>query len=295
MPVIKVIGSGEPHSDPGSHTAAAVMAVTLAKASEPVGSRSATRKGAIAEKTRPHNPNRLTVDQHVFPSTSIERFADERGYVSLHDRPRDKIIRVKPRNAIFCASRAWDECTETGFMKRIEDDFQQIIGPIVEGKVGSIEPEQKRAVDRFYALWYMRARFRDFETQEVQLKGRLGGELTKEQEENLEKNGYIFARKDGKMPARHLNGIELQMRINAFYRDLCDQVSRWGVITTQSGEFIVPDVPQNGIIPVTPRLVLVHSTRDGMIVEQNLAEINRVMRAGSEDYFFARDFSHCPF
>jgi hypothetical protein len=68
-----------------------------------------------------------------------------------------------------------------------------------------------------------------------------------------------------------------------------------GVITMQSGEFIVPDVPQNGIIPVTSRLALVHSTPDGMIVEQNLAEINRAMRAGSEDYFFARDFSHCPF
>jgi hypothetical protein len=203
------------------------MVVALAKASEPAHLRSAAPIGARVEKTRPRNPNRLTVDQHVFPSTSIERFADEKGYVSLHDLRRERIIRVKPRNAIFCASRAWDERTETGFMKRIEDEFQQIIGPIIEGKAGSIEPEQKRVVDRFYALWHMRARFRHLQTQEVQLKGPIGSELTKEQEENLEKNGYIFARTGGKMPARHLNGIELQMRINAFDRDLSAQILRW--------------------------------------------------------------------
>src|SRR6516165_2453987 len=140
MPVIKVIGSSAPPPDLGSHTAAAVMVVALAKASEPAHLRSAAPIGARVEKTRPRNPNRLTVDQHVFPSTSIERFADEKGYVSLHDLRRERIIRVKPRNAIFCASRAWDERTETGFMKRIEDEFQQIIGPIIEGKAGSIEP-----------------------------------------------------------------------------------------------------------------------------------------------------------
>ena len=132
MPVIKVIGSREPRWNPGSHTAAAVMAVALAKASKPAGSRSAAPKGTRAEKTRPHNPNRL--------STSIERFADGKGYVWLHELRCDKSIRVKPHNAIFCASPAWDERTETGFMKRIDDDFQQIIGPIVEGKVGAIEP-----------------------------------------------------------------------------------------------------------------------------------------------------------
>jgi hypothetical protein len=97
------------------------------------------------------------------------------------------------------------------------------------------------------------------------------------------------------MPARQLNGLQIQMRIDSYALDLASRVTRWGVISAQSGEFIVPDVPLHGIIPLTPRLALVQSTPDGMIDERNVAEINRAMRTTSQDYFFARDFSCCPF
>ena len=40
-------------------------------------------------------------------------------------------------------------------MKPIEDEFQTVVAPIVEGKVGAISSEQKAAVDRMYALWFM--------------------------------------------------------------------------------------------------------------------------------------------
>jgi len=271
------------------------MAVMLAKGSEPAKTFPARPNKIRAERTRPRNPNRLTVDLHVFPSKSIGRFTNQSGYVSVHDLRRNKVIHAKPGNAIFCASRAWDERVETGYMKRIEDEFQQVISPIVDGRAETIRPKQKPAVDRMYALWDMRARYRELEAQEIQLNGIAGNDLTKEQEENLEKNGYMFARKSGTMPARQLNGLELELRINNFAGDLAATVPRWGVISTQSGEFIVPDVPLHGIIPVTPRLALVQSAPDGMIVERNVAEINRAMRATSQLYFFARDFSSCPF
>jgi hypothetical protein len=133
MPVIKVIDSG------GSYLAAAVMAVTLAKASEPTKIHE-QRKRVRTERTR--NPNSLTVDQHVFPSKSIERFTDQRGRVSVHELHRAQVIRAKkPDNAIFCARRAWDQRAEAGYMKRIEDDFQKIVGPIVEGKTQTLAPE----------------------------------------------------------------------------------------------------------------------------------------------------------
>jgi hypothetical protein len=67
-----------------------------------------------------------------------------------------------------------------------------------------------------------------------------------------------------------------------------------GIISAQSGEFIVPDVPSHTIIPLSPRLALVGSVPDGVIVEENLAEINRAACDASQEYFFARDFSKCP-
>jgi hypothetical protein len=237
----------------------------------------------------------LTVNQHVFPSKSIERFTGQSGRLSVHDLRRDKVFPARPENSIFLAHRAWDQRAESGYMKRIEDDFQRLVAPIVEAKAQTIPSEAKAAIDIFFALWYMRSRYREIESQEIELNGISGGDLTKEQEENLEKNGYAFVRENGRMPARQLNGAELQMRTGNYACDLANSVTRWGVISTQSGEFIVPDVPSHGIIPLAPRLALVQSAPDGMITERNLAEINRAMRATSQEYFFARDFSNCPF
>jgi hypothetical protein len=289
MPVIKVTSFGCPAQD---DPAAAMMAVTLAKSSERPKVQERQRRER-AEKTRPRNPNRLTVNQHVFPSKNIGRFTNQDGYVSVHDLRRGEVISARPDNAIFCARRAWDERAETGYMKQIEDEFQKVIGPIVDGEAKILVPEHKPAIDRFYALWHTRSQYRELESQEIQLNGIAGDELTKAREENLEKNCYSFARKGGKMPARQLNGLLIQMRMD--HLDLAAGVTRWGVISAQSGEFIVPDVPIHGIIPLTPRLALVHSAPDGIIVERNVAEINRAMRATSQDYFFAHDFSNCPF
>jgi hypothetical protein len=296
MPVVKFITSDSPAQEgQRSQTAAAVMAVMLAKGSEPAKPLPAKPKRVKAERTSPRNPKSLTVDQHVFPSKSISRFTNQSGHVSVHVLRRSKVIRAKPGNAIFCASRAWDERAEAGYMKSIEDLFQQIVSPIADGKAETIRPEQKPAIDRMYALWYMRARYRELEAQEIQLNGIAGDDLTKEQEENLEKNGYMFARKGGTMPARQLNGLELQYRIDNFTRDMAVPTTRWGVIMAQSGEFIVPDVPSHGIIPITPRLAFVWSAPNGVILERNVAEINRAMRTTSQHYFFARDFSNCLF
>ena len=155
-----------------------------------------------------------------------------------------------------------------------EAEFQQIVDPIVDGKTDTLAPERKAASDRICALWHRRSRYRELKSQEVQLNGNVGNDLTKEQEENLEKNGYMFARKSGIMPARQLNGLELQFQI-----ELCAQPRRRrdevGVISAKSGEFIVPDVPSHGITPLTPRLALVQSAPDGMIIKRNVAENKR--------------------
>jgi hypothetical protein len=283
MPVIKVFS-------PHPHAAAAVMGAMSAKLAEPA----APQKSSRPEGTQRGNPNRLTLRQHVFPTKSIERFANERKRVSLHDLLRSKVRSTKPRDAIFCANRAWDERTETA-MKRTEDLFQSVVEPIINGEATFVNPEQKPIVDQMYALWHMRALYRDLEAQEVRLNEITGETLTKAEEEILETKHYVFVRANGMMPARQLNGITLQARIHHYVETLNTSVDRWGIISTQEGEFIVPDIPHHGIFPITPRLALVKSSPDGMITRENLVEINRVMKEASNRYFFARDFADSPF
>ncbi|MDR3488433.1 MAG: hypothetical protein P4M05_26470 [Bradyrhizobium sp.] len=296
MPIIRVYGPEQPpeYEGNGSNTAAAVMAVMLAKAAEPVEMFPEKLIKTKAEKTRPGNPNRLTIRQHVFPTKSISRFANQNRLVSVHDLGRGRVFSAKPTNAVFWAERAWDQRTERQ-MTTIEDEFQSLVVPIVAGLSRTILPEQKAAVDLMYALWFMRPRYRELTQQEIFLKGNVGSKLTKEQEENLESNGYLFARVDGAMPARQMNGLQIMIKVNEFARKLENDIPRWGVIETLSGELIVPDLPCHGILPITPRIALVHSSPDGHITERNLAQINKAMRSTSQYYFFARDFANSPF
>lgn len=280
----------------GSYTAAAVMAKTGMMAAAPEKGREFRMKRARAEKTRPGNPNQLTLNQHVFPTKSIERFVGADGLVDVRLLyPRDKIIRPRPNNAIFCANRAWDQRAETGYMKQIEDRFQQVADAIIACKTTTLSAEERPAIDWMFALWYERSRFRELESQETQLNEIAGPDLTLEQEENLESNDYMFARKHGAMPTRQLNGAVVQMRTGNYVEVLEKNVTRWGIITAQSGEFIVPDVPRHCILPLTPQLALVKDTQDGVISEQNLAQVNAAVRSASEIYYFARDLAACPF
>lgn len=287
MPVIKIF------SPPGGHLAAAVMGAMAVGLSEPVPEIPARVPKGKTEKTRRGNPNQLTCKQHVFPARSIERFAGEDGRVSVHDLRTGRDWRPKPRDNLFCARRAWDQRAEAGYMKGIEDEFQAVAKAFIEGQTTLSTQEQKQAVEGMFALWYMRGRYRELAAQEIRLNGIVGDSLTKEQEENLEANGYLFARSGGRMPARQLNGLWLQRRIYGFRSDL-SSIERWGVITPESGEFIVADVPSHGIMPLTPKLALVASSPDGMISVENLALLNRASMADSQQYFFARDLSACP-
>ncbi len=291
MPEIKVVSL---ESDPESEfPAAALMAQMLRSVSQPI--KEVLRNHARIERTRPGNPNGLTGDQHVFPLPSMQQFADRTKRVATFEMTKGKSRQVGIKNAMFCAERAWDQHTESIFMKHIEDKFQEIVQPILRGRVHSIAPEQKRAIDRMFALWYMRARHRNLEAQEIQLNNVSGNALTKTQEENLEMNNYVYVRSGGKMPARQFNGIRLQQLINNYTREDLAAITGWGVIHVQSGEFIVPDVPEHTIIPLSPQLILAASHPDGTAPESNVAVINSALRSGCREYYFSRDLSKCRF
>lgn len=295
MPIIRVYAPDQSPESKGSdpNTAAAVMGAMLVKASEPIEMLPVKPAQEKTEKTRPGNPNRLTLRQHVFPTKSISRFGNQNGLISVHDLIRKQVFNAKPTNVIFCADRAWDQRTERE-MKTIEDRFQSLIAPVVAGLSKTIPQDQREIIDQMYALWFMRPRYRELTQQEIHLHGGVGSKLTKGQEENLETNGYLFVREGGAMPARQLNGLQIMLRVYGYARDLEKSIKRWGVIEAQSGEFIVPDIPFHTILPITPRLALVNLEQDGQITEQNLAQINQAMKGSSQSYFFARDLSNCP-
>ena len=206
---------------------------------------------------------------------------------------RKKVRMVKPDDPMFVAKRAWDYGSEVGYMKRIENAFQELAVKIIDETISHIGNAEKKIVNEFCALWYARAWHRHLLTQEIQAKGVSGGgNLTLDQEEMLEKNGYLFMRTGGRVPARQLNGIRIHSLI---YRQFdCLSSAQWGIIQAKEGEFIVADIPERAIVPLTPTLCLMSPSPNGIILKQGVAEINRLSRAASHAYFFARDFSKCP-
>jgi hypothetical protein len=244
-----------------------------------------TRKARYKfEKPQPGNPRRLSVKQHVFPLASIARFAKGDGRVSLYDMSRSAERQVKPDDLIFCARRAWDHRSETGYMRSIENAFQSVAEKIIDGTICDMSEAEKRTVNSFFALWCMREEFRFLDEQEIQAKGMLGHRLTKDQEECLEGNGYMFMRDGGRIPARQMNGSLLQFRINKFVEEL-SSIPNWGIVRARAGEFLVPDVPKYRIVPLTPTLCLVASAPNEMIPRHRVAEVNRALRSVCSEYF----------
>jgi hypothetical protein len=142
------------------------------------------------ERPQKGNPRQLTVKQHVWPFESIRRFSNSQGVVCLCDKRRDKTRLAKPNDPLFCARRVWDQRAETRYMKRIEDAFQALASRVISGSVTHIDGAQKVVVDAFFALWKVRADWRGVQDGVVPLNGITGEDLSQEQEENLEKNGY---------------------------------------------------------------------------------------------------------
>lgn len=244
------------------------------------------------EKTQGTNPHKLTIKQHVLPKACLERFCDNKGCISLYYKNKQKILSVKPSNKLFCAMRVWDQRTENGAMKAIEDRFQTLINDILSGVILSIGDNNRRIVNEFYALWHRRSRLKYNPIQDQTVVGIPGNNLTKEQEECLERNGYGYVRSNSMMPGRQLAGLHIQVSLIQASRELSD--SRWGILCAKQGEFLVPDHSEHTIIPITPTICLLNPSDDGVISIDLVGEINRYIVAGSREYYFARDLSKCP-
>ena len=125
------------------------------------------------------------------------------------------------------------------------------------------------------------------------MSGVSGETLSKDQEEILEKKGASFIRSDQTIPSRFTSGVLIEIKIDEMACSLKDY--KWGVVSAEEGEFVLPDTFGKWcIVPVTPTVCLVCNQVDTRIARHQVVELNRDAVQAAKQYFVARDFSQCP-
>jgi hypothetical protein len=175
-------------------------------------------------------------------------------------------------------------------MKPIEDEFQPIADSLMVGRHSPLSSAENERVSYFFALWHIRAFLRERGSAPVQMKGITGTPLSKDEEENLEKGGLIYAREDGSVPGRLMNGIEVKVRTDDHvHRTLRGAI--WGVLRAASGEFLVPDAPTQQVLPVSPKIVLAANWPNRFLTAAHVDQINELNLKGARGYVFACDLA----
>jgi hypothetical protein len=245
------------------------------------------------EKPQKGNPHGLTINQHVFPRASIERFYDSNGFVSVFYKDHAKVIPSKSSNELFCAKRVRDQKTESGIGKQIEDKFQSLVDSVLSGAVRIIGHFEKDVIEQFFSLWRARHKFKIEGLPDIQSEGISGELLTQDQQEILEKNHTIFMRQGGIMPGRFAASIHVVGYLQAFRSSNLE--INWGIVRSESGEFIVPDCFEDMmIVPISPNITLIADQPDSVITRAEVAVINRIAVQRSTNFYFARKLSACP-
>jgi len=246
----------------------------------------------VDDKPQKGNPHQLTINQHVYPARSIERFADTAGTVEVWLRRNSKTFRASPDNPLFCARRTWDQRAESGYMKAIEDEFQILADRIANGGA-MLTTDESLAASRFFILWQLRAQQKHNPIGDAPVTGVAPDPLTKDQRERLERLGATFMNPDQTLSGRSVSGFHIFREIDLRLTQLTN--ARWGVVTAHQGEFLLPE--SFGYccqIPIAPNRCLVYGNADTIIPECAVAKANRVAVALGTDYLVARNLAKCP-
>lgn len=246
------------------------------------------------EKPLSGNPHQLTIKQHVLPAASIARFSGSDGRVQVFLKKVGKSVSLPPHNSVFCALRAWDQKTESGFMAGVEREFQSLASALQVGLVSSVPQDKQRAVSKFYSLFCERAYRRDNPAPTARINAiGVGRELTQDDQEYLEKHGVLPIRPDLTIAGHQMAGPLFPLRVDDRVRQLGNR--KWGVLISTCGEFLVSDTPGSfGIVPILPTLALALDAGDRLVEPNELLMVNRDMRDAATICYFARDLSRCP-
>jgi hypothetical protein len=249
----------------------------------------AAAKRLKPEPTQPGNPHCLTINQHVLPKASIERFSGSDRLVDIRLLRPSKRIRKPPSDAIFCAQRAWDQRAEHGYMRKIEDAFQEVADRIVT--TGVLAEGDHRKLTQFWFLWQFRAGLKENPMEDVKVPGVPALVQTKDAQERFERRSVLTVRLNGMFSGRSMAGIQMQAKIAVASREKF----RWGMVRASGGEFAVPDTFQNlMVLPVTPELCVGVNCPDCTIPHAELSRVNERAVGLASRYVFARNLDCCP-
>lgn len=224
------------------------------------------------ERTQKGNPHRLTREQHVIPVATLRRFAQSDGEVEVHLRD-GRIVKLPVNDQLFCVERLWDQRAEAGYMKKIEDEFQALIDGLESCRFASLTSEQHRCITRFWGLWHWRNHFIDSPLEDTPLNGIAGESLTLDQKEILESRWYTFAVGAGKIPARMMTGLQIQVAIDRY--EMANGGKHWGILRSPALPLIIGDRPGNLMaIPASPRLLLAADNPDGELTKLEALRAN---------------------
>lgn len=247
------------------------------------------------KKVRPQNgnPHGLTVNQHIFPAASIKRFADVNGNVEVKRIGAMQSFPAKSDNKIFCADFVWDHGSESGFMKKIEDQYQALISDVLNDKVLQFSDVQNQIITKIYVLCCVRFIRKNPPIPSRKLNGVKPEILTIDEQEILEKKGYIFVDSNSIVSSRMLLGEHILHEVDHIFGQW--EAFNWGILSTTGGEFIIPDnFIKHRYLPLTPTMMLVANQASRPLGIEEVEKINRDAIQSSDTYFFARKFSACP-
>lgn len=251
-------------------------------------------KTKILEMPQKGNPHRLTINQHIFPRASMNRFVNERSGVQVRRLGQAGCVEFGTKNPYFCASRVWDQKVEHGLMVDIENRFQDVAEKIVDQSVRTLTDAMNQAVTDLYLLWNLRFNRNANPMQDVSIIGVLPErDLGKDSQEILESKGVVFIKPDGTLPGRMMAGISITIGIDR--ERLRMRGTSWGILTAECGEFVVPDnFSKYSVLPLTPTICLAAGLNNQRVDLKLVAKINALAIQGSERYYFAKDFTQCP-
>jgi hypothetical protein len=180
-------------------------------------------------------------------------------------------------------------------MKEIEDNFQSVANSIINESISKIGIIEKSIINDFFALWNIRSYRKHLPIPDHLIHGIAGvsRELSKDEQEHLEKNHIGFIRPDQTMPGRLLCGINIQSNLEIARKHLHN--AEWGIIRAKEGEFLVPDNYSNvRMVPLTPTACLFSRSKNTYISLQDVSKINQLSYRSGREFYFSRKLSNCP-
>lgn len=233
----------------------------------------------------------LVKNQHVLPSKSIERFCNEKGMVEAHRIHGNNTFQANPRNKMFCVNRAWDQRSEQGYGKEIEDNYQYLVERILVSDCRSLSSKENKIISMFYVLWCLRSTIEQYdEAMSGNLSGVTDDRLTAEQKRNVELKHAIYIEEGGVVPIHFKRGRAMEMAIDRFIAR--NSYLNWFIAESKTLEFVVSDNPKaEFIIPFTPANCFICSFHVPILTLEQVTGINMSAIMRSKSYYFARKLS----